>query len=179
MVADERRCRAEIEEELKELRMEKEALQSALRLIADEGNTSRLTSGDIVDDHVAPVAVQTIHSNTGSSHSRTSSQVAIKSRPQSLELALLYPLPSSPASRSEELAWQEELTYEETTSEGNGSLSLPTVLSQEIPQPIPRFQPPISDDLYVDASPWADAVLGSTSKESSNKPFLLAPASAR
>jgi len=36
MVADERRIRADVEEELKELKTEKEALRNALRLVASE-----------------------------------------------------------------------------------------------------------------------------------------------
>ena len=41
MVATERRMRAETEEELKELKQEKEALRSALRLIDGENTTLR------------------------------------------------------------------------------------------------------------------------------------------
>lgn len=159
MVADERRLRAEFEEELKELKMEKEALQSALRLVASEDNILTGESITSVDD---PVAAQLLNDGCGSPHSRTS-QIGIKSRPQSLELALLYPIPPSPVSHSEDLPERREglpYDYEEISSERNR----PTIFPDES-EPTPHFQPRVSrtDELFTDVSPWADVVSSTTS----------------
>jgi len=164
MVSDERRLRAEMEDELNELKTEKEALKSALRLVAGEGNTPDLDASIAsAEDRLTPIASRTINYRSDISHSRSSSQIGLKSRPQSLELALLYPLPASPAPHSDLPAWQEGIPKEETPSNGNkpSSLSLsPTVLSpNEQSQPTPRFRarPPV-DDMFIGVSPWADAV---------------------
>ena len=162
MVADERRLRAEMEEELKELKTEKEALRSALRIVAGEDNTPHLNAITSSEVRVTP---STIHTSYHSSHSRTSSQVGIKSRPQSPELASLYPLPPSPAPHSEP-SWQEDPPAEETSPEGCVAVSLPTVHSPiEQSHSTPGFLP-ISgtvDGLFIDVSPWADAVSSPTS----------------
>src|SRR5258705_12436680 len=113
MVSDERRLRAEMEEELNELKTEKEALKSALRLVAGEDNTPDLDASTIsAEDRLTPVASQTINYRSDISHSRSSSQIGLKSRPQSLELALLYPLPVSPAPHSGLPTWQERFPDE-------------------------------------------------------------------
>jgi len=158
MVADERRLRAEMEEELNELKTEKEALKSALRLVAGEDNMPDLDASTIsAEDRLTPVASQTIISPSDISHSRSSSQIGLKSRPQSLELALLYPLPPSPAPHSDLPAWQEGFPDEGTPSNGNETSS-PTVLSpNEQSQPTPRFRRPV-DDMFIGVSPWADAI---------------------
>jgi len=69
MVATERIRRAETEEELKETRLEKEALKCALRVV--EGENGRLRNArPQVEEYT--------------SHSRSSSRAAIKSRPSSV-----------------------------------------------------------------------------------------------
>ncbi|KAG2154343.1 uncharacterized protein EDB93DRAFT_1131673 [Suillus bovinus] len=83
MVATERIKRAQTEEELQEVRLEKDALKEALRLI--EGENGRLRG---VQLSAAGVSNET--PQPPSSHSRSSSRDAIKSPPTS-------PSPSSPA----------------------------------------------------------------------------------
>ncbi|KAG2111139.1 uncharacterized protein F5147DRAFT_97677 [Suillus discolor] len=83
MVATERIKRAETEEELQEVRLEKDALKEALRLI--EGENGRLRG---VQSSAGGVPDKT--PQMSSSHSRSSSRDAIKSPPTS-------PSPSSPA----------------------------------------------------------------------------------
>src|SRR6266545_2381001 len=118
MVADERRIRADVEEELKELKTEKEALRNALRLVASENTIpnpgpiptlpSQLGEQDASIQFVPVVG-------TSTSHSRSSSQVGTKSRPQSLEIASTYPLPPSPSSDSDGFSpWHEEPSQGET-----------------------------------------------------------------
>ncbi|KAG1890129.1 hypothetical protein F4604DRAFT_1708789 [Suillus subluteus] len=83
MVATERIKRVETEEELQEVRLEKDALKEALRLIEVENGRLRgaqLSAGEVSDTTLQPP----------SSHSRSSSRDAIKSPPTS-------PSPSSPA----------------------------------------------------------------------------------
>lgn len=84
MVATERKMRAETEDELKELKLEKEALRSALMLVEGENTHLRIYS----PQPVMPT------------HSRSSSQTAIKSRPTSLDYPPLPPSPSPSASSS-------------------------------------------------------------------------------
>ncbi|KAG0700813.1 hypothetical protein DFH29DRAFT_602636 [Suillus ampliporus] len=82
MVATERIKRAETEEELQEVRLEKDALKEALRLIEGENGRLRgtkLSAGEVSDRTPS----------LSSSHSRSSSRDAIKSPPAS-------PTPSSP-----------------------------------------------------------------------------------
>lgn len=81
MVATERIKRAETEEELQEVRLEKDALKDALRLI--EGENDRLRGAQLSAGGVSDKTLQ-----RPSSHSRSSSRYAIKSPPTS---------PSSPA----------------------------------------------------------------------------------
>jgi hypothetical protein len=90
MVATERIKRAETEEELKELRQEKEALRSALRLIEGENFTLRSS------ENVGFLEVENLVSRPRS-HTRSSSEIAVKSRPESLDLEYtsLPPLPVS------------------------------------------------------------------------------------
>lgn len=156
MVSDERKMRAEIEEELKELRKEKEALQSAMRVI--EGENSNLRSLDA--STASPPNIQPIQTvlRSGFSHSRSSSRAAIKSRPPSLELASNYPLPPSPAPDTTGFSpWYEDLAQEE-----NADMGIATVLSpEEESQQTPRLRigvPGPIDSLFVEASPWADVL---------------------
>jgi len=82
MVATERIKRAETEEELQEVRLEKDALKEALRLIEGENGrlrSARLSAGGLSDRTVQPL-------------SRSSSRDAIKSPPPR------SPSPSSPTS---------------------------------------------------------------------------------
>ncbi|KAF8879222.1 hypothetical protein CPB84DRAFT_1793569 [Gymnopilus junonius] len=119
MVADERKARAETEEELKELKLEKEALRSALRLIDGENahlrgsskhqhqrntqaspvppSTTTQTQG-AVPAPAGPSSSSSSQPPSRPTHSRSSSEIGIKSRPESLDLSFTYPpLPASPA----------------------------------------------------------------------------------
>ena len=125
MVATERIRRAETEEELKETRLEKEALRSALRVI--EGENGRLRSAMTVAEESIPST-----QFSSQSHSRSSSRTAIKSRPpsvssipssaESFKFSLETPAPasvSSPHESSESTSTlvdspAEELTPQET-----------------------------------------------------------------
>ena len=174
MVSDERRLRAEIEDELKELRIEKEAIHSALLLVASEDTMPEPRSHEAAasaDDPVIPV--EALGSSPLSSRSRTSSQIGIKSRPQSLELALLSPLPASPAPYSQEFpVWHDESTLKEIPFEGNDPLSASTIPSPMVDShSTPRFQPSVSDDPFIGTSPWADAISSSTQE---TEPVVLA-----
>lgn len=83
MVAQERIKRAEAEEELGEARAEKDALRAALRLIEDD----RLRASDSETERIRASDLET--ERIRASHSRSSSQVALKS-----------PRPTSPADRA-------------------------------------------------------------------------------
>jgi hypothetical protein len=84
MVATERRMRAETEEELIHVKKEKEALRSALRLIEGENTTLREPKETQLAEMIASFSPPP---------SRSSSRMAVKSRP--LSLATLPPLPPS------------------------------------------------------------------------------------
>lgn len=86
MVATERVKRAETEEQLQEVRLEKDALKEALRLI--ESQSGQLRSTQLSTARVLNRPVQ-----QPSSHSRSSSRDAIKSPPPSSPLS---PSPSNP-----------------------------------------------------------------------------------
>jgi hypothetical protein len=98
MVVTERVKRAQTEDELQEVRLEKDALKEALRLIEGENGqlrSAQLSTGGISD--------RTAHQS--SSHSRSSSRDAIKSPPPSSpspsdsdDIALPSALPPSTAS---------------------------------------------------------------------------------
>ena len=79
MVATERMKRAESEEELKDLRQEKEALRSALPLIEGENFTLRSS------ENVGSPEIEDFASRSRS-HTRSSSEIAFKLRPESLDL---------------------------------------------------------------------------------------------
>ncbi|KAI0058710.1 hypothetical protein BV25DRAFT_1919030 [Artomyces pyxidatus] len=76
MVALERIKRAEAEEELRETRLEKDALRSALRLIEDE---RMRTSIALEQQTESNTRYMENHPATASSHKRSSSQIALKS----------------------------------------------------------------------------------------------------
>ncbi|KIK05239.1 hypothetical protein K443DRAFT_130516 [Laccaria amethystina LaAM-08-1] len=154
MVATERIKRAETEEELKELRQEKEALRSALRLIEGENFTLRSS------ENVGFLEVENLVSRPRS-HTRSSSEIAVKSRPESLDLEYtsLPPLPPSPS------------PYPEPISDTVPLSTSPSPLDEEDAQPTPRYQP------YqpLEPSPWADVPSQSSSMSSTTtKPSLFA-----
>jgi hypothetical protein len=151
MVATERKMRAEMEEELNEVKLEKDALKSALRLIENQNVQLLETS--------SPQPDITTFSRT---HSRSSSQIAVKSRPQSLVLNSPYPpLPPSP---SPDVSPHEDVHFAvDTEIKPNDVAESLTVFSpEEESQPTPRYHVPTSlppstpGDPYLDASPWAD-----------------------
>lgn len=151
MVATERKMRAEMEEELNEVKLEKDALKSALRLIENQNVHLLETS--------SPQPEITTFSRPPS---RSSSQIGVKSRPQSLLLNSPYPpLPPSP---SPDVSPHEDVHFSvDTEVKPNPGAASPTIFSpEEESQPTPRYHVPISlppsrpDDPYSDASPWAD-----------------------
>ena len=92
MAADERRIRADIEEELKEFKMEKEALRNALRLIASENATTNAAPSPPLPPQLRGQGTF-IQFPTSVSHSRSSFQVGTKSRPQPhLRILFHHPL---------------------------------------------------------------------------------------
>ncbi|KAG1752847.1 hypothetical protein EDB19DRAFT_1670155 [Suillus lakei] len=95
MVATERIKRAETEEELQEVRLEKDALKDALRLI--EGENGRLRGAQLSAGGVSDKTPQ-----LPSSHSRSSSRDAIKSPPTSPSPspAVIVPLALPPSTAS-------------------------------------------------------------------------------
>lgn len=146
MVATERKMRAETEEELKEVKLEKEALKSALRLI-DVENTHLRQSNPLGSPKSDNGRSTTSYSR---GHSRSSSEVGIKSRPDSLVLDPYPPLPPSPS--------PEASRHDDPSLEANSLLSPPVQSPEEESQPTPRFRVanmPVQDEMFG-ASPWAD-----------------------
>ncbi|OJA20514.1 hypothetical protein AZE42_01587 [Rhizopogon vesiculosus] len=94
MVATERVKRAETEEELQEVRLEKDALKEALRLIEGENGQLRLGSAQLSTGGISNHTAQQSYS-----HSRSSSRDAIKSPPLSS-----LSLPPSPPSNPDDIA---------------------------------------------------------------------------
>ncbi|PPQ81424.1 hypothetical protein CVT25_015928 [Psilocybe cyanescens] len=168
MVATERKMRAESEEELKEIKLEKEALKSALRLI-DVENAHLRESGPFGSPK-SDRGHSTISYSRG--HSRSSSEVAIKSRPDSLALSPYPPLPPSPSPEGSR-------PPDDSPLDGNSLLSPPVLSPDEESQPTPRFRvadmapdshSQVQDDsMFMGASPWAD-VPSSTSNSTSGSP---------
>ncbi|KAF9526900.1 hypothetical protein CPB83DRAFT_794228 [Crepidotus variabilis] len=198
MVSDERKARAEVEDELKELKAEKEALRSALRVIEGENTNfrsvnasalpspqpphSQQSSTSSTDLNTSPTSTPTPTENLAAQqrvHTRSSSEIAIKSRPQSLNLSPTFPPlpPSEPASPSSSSYYEGLPGEEDVRLKNKGSLFSPdvTVLSPEDEsQPTPRFgivsdgsAPPTTgglrtnnggsdDDMYLGSSAWAD-----------------------
>jgi hypothetical protein len=149
MVSDERKMRAEIEEELKELRKEKEALQSAMRVIEGENSNFRSVNTSTAPPNIQPITV------FPDSRFSYSSRAAMKSRRPSLELASNYPLPPSPAPDTTGFSpWYEDLAQEENADRG-----IAAILSPEESRQTQGLRIGISgpiDSLFVEASPWAD-----------------------
>ncbi|KAF9466888.1 hypothetical protein BDZ94DRAFT_89126 [Collybia nuda] len=160
MVATERIKRAETEEELKEAHSEREALRSALRLLEGENESLRGSSQD--SSPVVPFI---------KSHSRSSSEIALKSAPSSPKSSR----PPTPVTAS--------LSRRQPTPSGDsvgdktpGAKKLP-LQEEEDSQITPQFHRPRPASLHLDeheASPWADVrsrspalLSGLPSKESS------------
>jgi len=182
MVATERKMRAETEEELKELKLEKEALKSALRLI--DGENSHLRESGLLS---SPHSERDTSRRSSRRHSRSSSEVAIKSRPNSLLIAPYPPLPPSPAP-------SDGLKTPEDDDKNLDNLLSPDVTfpDAEESQPTPRYHltsVPLpetssssvsvaSDPLFMGASPWADipssASSGHTSAETTSSAYTHA-----
>ena len=170
MVATERKMRAEAEEELKQLRQEKEALRSALRLIDGENTTLRGRPD------LSPSKEKQIFEMIASFSppSRSSSRMAVKSRPASLDLySVLPPLPPSPfASRRSSFDENNHPT----------SIEVPPALSpEEDSQPTPRFlrstlrTPETQDDMFMESSPWADVASNPVSPPKRSAPTYTTP----
>ncbi|KAF9447891.1 hypothetical protein P691DRAFT_801649 [Macrolepiota fuliginosa MF-IS2] len=164
MVATERIKRAETEEELKELRMEKEALKNALRLIEGENYALRESS---VLAKLSPPNLPEHSPLVKVSRSRSSSEVAIKSRPGSPILGSTIPLPPSPApdrdvtesssiSTSTLVTPLEQASYDSQVTPRNPPL-------QSLPLTSPLTFPPELEQ----PSPWADSSSSSASISSS------------
>ena len=149
MVATERRMRAETEDELKELKQEKEALRSALRLVDGENTTlrGRPNLSPSEEKRITDMIVSFSRPS-----SRSSSLMAVRSRPASLDLfSTLPPLPPSPkVSRPSSLVEDSRPTPIELT---------PVLSPEEESQPTPRSRlrtPETQDDTFMGSSPWAD-----------------------
>ncbi|KJA23471.1 hypothetical protein HYPSUDRAFT_39928 [Hypholoma sublateritium FD-334 SS-4] len=107
MVATERKLRADAEEELNELKREKEALRSALVLVEGENTNLRLVSpqpasGPSSIGNSPQTSIGGSSTSFTRAHERSASQTAIKSRPASLDFSAdpYPPLPPSPAPSS-------------------------------------------------------------------------------
>ena len=151
MVATERRMRAETEDELKELKQEKEALRSALRLIDGENTTlrGRPNLSPSEEKQIANMIV-----SFSQPPSRSSSLMAMRSRPASLNLfSTLPPLPPSP-----------DVSRPSSLDEDNRPtpIDIPPVLSPEEEESQPTATrsrlraPETQDDTFMGSSPWAD-----------------------
>lgn len=102
MVATERKLRAEAEEELSELKREKEALRSALVLVEGENTNLRLASpqpasGPSSIGNSPQVSIGGSSTSFTRAHERSASQIAIKSRPRVARLLHGGPVPAAAA----------------------------------------------------------------------------------
>jgi hypothetical protein len=158
MVAIERIKLAETEEELKELRMEKDALKRALRLIEGENSSLRQTNA------LTPASLPDLHaSDTPATlgRPRSSSEVAIKSRPSSIVLETDIPVPASPSPETSSTPDPSRSPPSQSTSPTiSRSLSLDD--SQSTPR-MPRVPLSSFSSELDQASPWADVNSPSTS----------------
>ena len=108
----ERRVRAAVEEELREVREEKEALRRALRLMDEQAAASGATrarsesGGSVQGSSHSKSNARTsedyefIDASPSRTHSRSSSNVGLKSRPGSLDLSSSASIPPRPLSPS-------------------------------------------------------------------------------
>jgi hypothetical protein len=164
MVATERRMRAETEEELKELKQEKEALRSALRLIDGENTTLR-GRPDLSPSGEKQIADMIVSFSKPSS--RSSSLMAVRSRPTSLDLdSAPYSLPPSPTTKVSRPSFDEEDNHPTPIDTSSSVLSLEEKEEKE-PQPTPTLTPRYrrvmlrtpetqDDNALMGSSPWAD-----------------------
>ena len=143
MVATERRMRAETEDELKELKQEKEALRSALQLIDGENTTlrGRPNLSPSGEKQIAEMIV-----SFSRPHSRSSSLMAVRSRPASLNLfSTLPPLPPSPA-----------VSRPSSLDEDSRPIEVLSPEEESQPTPRSRLRTPETDyDKFMGSSPWA------------------------
>lgn len=154
MVATERRMRAETEDELKELKQEKEALRSALRLIDGENTTLR-GRPDLSPSREKQISEMI--ASFSQPPSRSSSRLAVKSRPASLDLiSTLPPLPPSPKVSSRPSSFDED-------NRPTPINARPVLSPEEESQPTPTsrvvLRTPVvtQDDAFMGlSSPWAD-----------------------
>lgn len=144
MVATERIKRAEAEEELKEAQSEREALRSALRVLEGENVSLRGSSRDA--SPVVPFA---------KSHSRSSSEIALKSAPTSPRSSR-PPTPVTASLSRRQPKPPGDLAEEKTPAGSKLPLQEDNV---EDPQITPQTRRPRPTSLHLDeheASPWAD-----------------------
>lgn len=145
MVATERIKRAETEDELKEARLEKEALRSALRLLEDQHSSETsspmmpFTSSPSPSSSSAPAASAPILSMSAPmSHSRTSSEIAIKSAPISPSSS--RPLTRSPSPAPSPSTLPSPLPS--STSQTHSPPTIPDITPQRLrPPPLPLDEP--------------------------------------
>ena len=164
MVATERKKLAEVQEELREARLEKDALKSALRLIEDE--RLRIDSSPPEPHFAVPTYI---------SHSRSSSRVAVKSRP---------PTPSPPSSPKPITPVPEAhspsppvLPLSRLLKPSEPELTHTSLYPSSLPDaeltphdPLRSMLPP-TPYLVDDESPWADVKSSSISHASALSPI--------
>lgn len=160
MVATERIKLAVTEDELDVLRIEKEALKRALKLIEGENHTLRQSAPraksssptnhtqqrnyDFELDITSPIPI---------SRSRSSSEVAIKSRPSSLILESSVPLPPSPAPDFD--SYHIDSTHDD---------------NDEKPPPSPLETPTSNDSQTTPRIPYSTSLPFASSTSSSSSP---------
>ncbi|KAF6744956.1 hypothetical protein DFP72DRAFT_856981 [Ephemerocybe angulata] len=162
MVAEERMKLSEVGEELEEVRREKAALQSALKLLHQQ------TSGE--PGRRGSEEYEFVDAQEGITASRSSSRLGVKSRPASLDLAGSLPLPPSPFPDGRSSSSRSSSTRASPSarlplplpSSISASRSAPAdIVSPDVEdsQPTPKYHqlstssslPPMIED-----SPWAD-----------------------
>ena len=161
MVATERKMRAETEDELKELKQEKEALRSALRLIDGENTTLR-GRPDLSPSREKQIVEMITSFSRPSSHSSSRMAVEEPSRPASLNLfSTLPPLPPSPeVSRPSSLDEDSRPTLIDATpilSPEEEEESQPTPSSRRMMMlRTPETQEDTFMGSFMGSSPWAN-----------------------
>lgn len=182
MVAQERMKRSEMEEELKEATLEKEALQSALKLLDGQHKEHLRNSSS--------GSFAFVDAEGSRPHSRSSSAMGIKSRPGSLDLAnSLPPLPPSPFPEKNSFSASlnaspprtkpQDLPLASSDPPQSAGIGIDVVSpSEEDAQPTPRYAHPSLQSAPPDSrltsspqsstlppiedSPWADAPAASS-----------------
>ncbi|KAJ8507433.1 hypothetical protein ONZ45_g10200 [Pleurotus djamor] len=171
MVATERIKRAETEEELREAILEKEALRSALKLI--EGENSHLRS----NSHSSPILPPSLSSNEtvrAPSRSRSSSEVAVKSRPTT---PTSIRLPESPEPTTQVSANGSADSKSDELPDARTPTSPEAVLPSE--ESTTQFATYRSSQQYIGPdipdSPWADVPSASPRSSMSSPESTYAP----